>query len=393
MQLITAAFLPLLDASILIAAREKGFAEAEGIDLILAREVSWANVRDRMAIGHFDAAHMLAPMPVAANLGLTPFADSIIAPLALGLGGNAITLSKALYERLGSPRISDSAKVAGLALRGEIDHRTKSGEEMVRFGVVHPHSSHFLELRYWLSACGIDPENEVDTIILPPQFLPDALAQGTIDGFCVGEPYNSIALHQGSGVLAISKHAIWRNSPEKVLGVRGQWALRHKPELQALVRALYKSALWCGKVEHRSELSQILARPDYLDRKASLIESALCGPAGFEPHANAATFPWQSHALWFYSQMVRWGQVTHSPENVAKARTSYRPDIYREALADENVPVPSASSKVEGALTMSTPVGAGTRQLNLGPDGFFDGRIFDPDAIDSYIFEQTPLAK
>jgi len=208
MKLVTASFLPLLDASILIIAREKGFAEALGIDLRLSREVSWANVRDRMAIGHFDVAHMLAPMPLASNLGLTPISERIIAPMALGSGGNAVTVSKVLSEALDLPVTLDDPAEAGTSLRKLIAARKSNGDALLRFAVVHPHSSHFFELRYWLAACGIDPETEIDTIVLPPPYMADALKRGTIDGYCVGEPYNTAALEAGDGVLLTTKNAI-----------------------------------------------------------------------------------------------------------------------------------------------------------------------------------------
>lgn len=388
MKLVTASFLPLLDASILIIAREKGFAEALGIDLRLSREVSWANVRDRMAIGHFDVAHMLAPMPLASNLGLTPISERIIAPMALGSGGNAVTVSKVLSEALDLPVTLDDPAEAGTSLRKLIAARKSNGDALLRFAVVHPHSSHFFELRYWLAACGIDPETEIDTIVLPPPYMADALKRGTIDGYCVGEPYNTAALEAGDGVLLTTKNAIWRNSPEKVLGVREDWADDNPQMLGDLLRALYRSAEWCGTVANRRELAAILSSAHYLNSSADLLEAALAGPAGFEPFAHVATYPWQSHALWFYSQMVRWGQVEHTAEHAFTASRTFRPDIYRDVLAAAGAPVPSANAKVEGALVEPTPVGAGQARLILGPDGFFDGRIFDPEALDRYIDEQ-----
>lgn len=198
LDIVKAAFMPLIDASILVAAREMKFADAEGLDLVLTRETSWANVRDRIAIGHFDVAHMLAPMPIAANLGLTPMRCELIAPMALGLGGNAVTVSKALS--LDASQMLDAAS-AGTHLRGHIATRLKAGEPKLQFAVVHSHSAHNLELRYWLAACGIDPEKDIDIVILPPSYMVDALQHGTIDGYCVGEPWNSMAVERQSNWL------------------------------------------------------------------------------------------------------------------------------------------------------------------------------------------------
>ena len=398
---ITAGFLPLTDSLLLIVAREKGFAAAEGIDLTLVRETSWANIRDRVAVGHFDVAHMLAPMPIAANLGLTPIPEPAVAPMALGLGGNAVTVSRALWTRLveaGSPGDLDAVGV-GAALAAVAKAGTK-----LRFGVVHPHSGHNYELRYWLMASGIHPDRDVEILVLPPPLLPDALKTGAIEGYCVGEPWNSVGVDSGVGRIATVKAAIWRSSPEKVLGTTERWAAANSEALAALIRSLYRAAEWCGLPGNAPEAAATLARPEYLGLPAELIERGLTGrietEAGvaaavadfFVPHARAATFPWVSHALWFYSQMARWGHVQHTPDNARRAAACYRPDLYRAALAPLGVPVPSASSKVEGALLHPTPVGATRGSLSLGPDGFFDGRVFDPELIEDYIAGQARAA-
>ena len=218
--------MPLTDSAILVAAAKCGFAEQEGIALTLTRENSWANVRDRMAVGHFDVAHMLAPMPIAFNLGLSPLAFNVIAPMSLGLGGNAITVSKSLYEMMKEAHVSNvlDPASAGLALKLVINARFKEKLRKLTFAVVHSHSVHNFELRYWLAACGIDPEKDVEIVIVPPPLMPDALGTGQIDGFCVGEPWNSVAVQNNSGVIATVKAAIWKSSPEKVLGVSKVWA-------------------------------------------------------------------------------------------------------------------------------------------------------------------------
>lgn len=398
---IVAGFIPLTDSAILVAALECGFAEEEGIALTLLRETSWANIRDRMAIGQFEAAHMLAPMPIAFALGLTPLSLDVVVPMAMGLGGNAVTVSRALSDDMQS----ESAFTApdpvgsGQALKAVIAARKAAGAKLLQFGVVHPHSGHNFELRYWLAASGIDPEADVEIAIVPPPFMPDALASGQIDGFCVGEPWNSVAVAAGAGRIATVKSAIWKSSPEKVLGICSEWATRNGEDVAKLIRALYNAAKWCGDPANHGALAHILARPEYVGQQSTLIARALdgtvigdaaSGDSGrfFEPFAHAATFPWQSHALWFYSQMVRWGQVEHTPANTDAARSCYRPDLYRSALGPFAVPIPAANAKVEGALLKTEPVGATSGSLRLGPDGFFDGRIFDPDRLDSYLAEQ-----
>ncbi|RWQ39051.1 MAG: ABC transporter substrate-binding protein [Mesorhizobium sp.] len=399
---INAGFIPLFDSAVLVAAREIGFAAREGVDLTLSRETSWANIRDRIAIGHFDLAHMLGPMPIACNLGLTPLASDTIVPFSLGLGGNCVTVSNTLWAGMvahGALPDLDPAR-AGKALVVLIRERANAGRDPLRFAVVHPHSGHNYELRYWLAACGIDPSREIEIVIVPPPFMADALAAGRIDGYCVGEPWNSASVVAGTGHIVTIKALLWRNSPEKVVGVRKAWAEQNPDALAALLRALHHSARWCQDPANRGELAALMAQPSVLGLSPALQMPILTGHVAlgggaelavedfFLPFGKAANFPWKSHALWFYTQMVRWGHVAHTPENLAIARDCYRPDLYRSALKPLGVALPGANSKVEGALASATPVGSAGASLVLGPDGFFDGQIFDPDEIDAYIAGQ-----
>ncbi|MBN9552239.1 MAG: ABC transporter substrate-binding protein [Alphaproteobacteria bacterium] len=399
---ITAGFMPLFDSVVLVAAGEVGFAAREGIELKLHRETSWANIRDRIAIGHFDVAHMLGPMPLACSLGLTPLASETIVPFSLGLGGNCITVSNAVWDGMAAhgaaPDLDPSR--AGAALGALIRERAAAGREPLRFAVVHPHSGHNYELRYWLAACGVDPDRDIEIVIVPPPFMTDALATGRIDGYCVGEPWNSAAVAAGTGRIVTVKALLWRNSPEKVIGARRAWAEENPNALAALLRALHHSARWCQDPANRSELAALMARPAFLGQPQAIQMPALTGRLQlgggversvedfFLPFDKAANFPWKSHALWFYTQMVRWGQLPHTPANLAVARDCYRPDLYRSALKPLGVALPGANAKVEGALKTATPVGSAGASLVLGPDGFFDGQIFDPDRIDAYIAGQ-----
>jgi NitT/TauT family transport system ATP-binding protein len=402
---ITAGFMPLLDSALLVAAKEMGFAEAEDVELSLVRESSWANIRDRLAVGHFNVAHMLGPMPIACNLGLTPLATQTVVPMALGLGGNAVTVSNTLWEAMRGHGASGDLDptAAGAALRATIKERVGAGLEPLRFAVVHPHSGHNYELRYWLSACGIEPDREVEIVIVPPPLMAEALAADRIDGYCVGEPWNTAAVARKAGHIVTVKAAIWKSSPEKVLGVAAQWADTNPEALAALLRSLYRAAEWCGTRANRGELARLLAGVGYVDCPADWFQAALEGSIGvgggdtvavsdfFLPHAKGATFPWKSHALWFYTQMVRWKQVEASNANETIARGTYRPDLYRAALRELGVALPGANAKVEGALIAATPVGSAGASLILGPDGFFDGAIFDPDYVDAYIDSQRTL--
>jgi ABC-type nitrate/sulfonate/bicarbonate transport system substrate-binding protein len=374
---ITAGFMPLTDSLLLVIARERGFAGAEGVDLNLIRESSWANIRDRVAVGQFDVAHMLAPMPIAATLGLTPIAGPVIAPMALALGGNAVTVSPALWDRMkaaGAPEGLDPGPV-GRALANVVE----GTEARLRFAVVHPHSGHNYELRYWLAASGIDPDRAVEIVVLPPPLMPDALRTGGIDGFCVGEPWNSAAVAAGSGRIATVKAAIWPRSPEKVLGMALGWAETNPEALAALLRALHQASAWCGDAANHAEAARVLAHEDYLGLPAELIGRALSGniatggqertivPEFFLPHAHNATYPHVTHGLWLYSQMVRWGDVQHTERNAERAGASFRPDLYRHAIGESDAPA-------GGVLD------------------FFDGKPFDPADLSGYIASQRPYA-
>lgn len=344
-----AGFIPLLDSAVLVAAREIGFAEEEGIALKLVRESSWANIRDRVAVGHFDVAHMLAPMPIAASLNLTSLAVPMLAPMILGLGGNAITVSAALWQEmaeLGADRNGDPAST-GLALAKAVG---RHGATPLRFGVVHPFSGHAYELRYWLAAAGIDPDKDVEITVLPPQLMADALAAGQLDGYCVGEPWNTAAVAAGTGRIVTYKQAIWPDSPEKVLGVTRKWAQSSPETLAALMRAMSDAADWCADTANTEHLTALLSGPDYLACAPDLCRPALSGNVRFGATTSVArpdflkfsggpaAAPSPAQGKWFYDQMVRWGQAEYSTSGEAAVQNIFSPALYREALQMDALP-------------------------------------------------------
>ncbi|UJW85473.1 CmpA/NrtA family ABC transporter substrate-binding protein [Devosia sp. SL43] len=397
---LTAGFLPLLDSVLLVLAREKGFAEDEGLDLHLVRETSWANIRDRAALGHFDITQMLAPMPLAASLGITPLATPMITPVVLGLGNNAITVSADLWRAMadqGAPG-DLAARPAGAALAKVV----ASSPRKLRFGVVHQTSSHNYELRYWLAASGIRPDRDIEIVVLPPPLLPDALMSGGIDGYCVGEPWNSIGVASASAHIATVKASIWQSSPDKVVGMRAVWAESHPDLVAAIIRAVYRAGQWCADPANHAEAAQIMSGSAYLNAPAEIVGRSLSGMLDtggghiqhvadyFIPHASAANFPWKSHALWYYTQMVRWGEVAASPSNAAIAAACFRPDLYRDALAPLGAATPFADYKTEGTRAAAGDIAAQNGTLTIGPDLFFDGEVFDSDALEAYLAKQTP---
>lgn len=396
-------FMPLVDCAPLIVAAKLGFAEEEGLHLVLERESSWAALRDRISVGHLDAAHMLAPMPIAANLGLMAFAGPLVAPLALGTGGNTVTVSRdlgaALIEAGGPPDLD--AAMALQAIKRVVADRATHGRPRLAFGIVHPHSAHHYQLAYWLSAAGVEPGHGVEFVVVPPPQMPAALAQGHVDGFCAGEPWGSVSVAQGSGHILTTGTHIWRGSPEKMLGLRRDFADADAARVASIVRAVYRAAEWSDKPANRGELASLLSRPEHLDQPAEVIrrglDRRLTGLAGAEVEApgfmtfaaGAATFPWISHAVWLYAQMVRWGQVEHTAAALATAMASFRPDLARAALGPLGVALPQADAKVEGALAAETPMPATSGTIPMGPDAFFDGGLFDLARVDEILAAST----
>lgn len=378
MKRIVAGFIPLLDCATLVVAKERGFAAAENIELALVRETSWANIRDRVIVGHFDVAHMLGPMVVASSLGIGHLKVPTIAPVALGLGGNAITVAGPLWNEMqehGAVAGADP-QTQGAALRAVVKARAVRGLPALTLAMVYPFSCHNYELRYWLAACGVDPDVDVRLVVIPPPLLVDALREGQVQGFCVGEPWNSLAVAAGIGRIVLPANAIWQSPPEKVLGCRTEWAGAHAAEVAALVRAIQRAAEWCGDPANHPELARLLAEPRYVGTPAEILLRGLTGKLELIPGAapvqiedflvfsrEAATLPRIGHAAWFYSQMVRWGQIEATDDHEATALGAYRPDLYHAALG----------------LGRSAPATVA--------QGFFDGRDFDAAHITDYLGE------
>ncbi|MGE0666237.1 MAG: CmpA/NrtA family ABC transporter substrate-binding protein [Sphingomonadales bacterium] len=398
-------FIPLVDCATLVVAAEKRFDRREGLALQLVKETSWANIRDRVNLGHFDCAHMLAGMPIASSMGIGHIKVPTVAPFLLGLNGNAVTVSLPLYEQIHATGAAGTDPASlGRALKQVVEQRKAAGREPLTFAMVFPFSCHNYELRYWMAEAGIDPERDIRLVVIPPPLMVDSLTAGHIDGFCVGEPWNSLAVEAGIGRILVTKSALWHMGVEKVLGVRADWADENRPVLDALIRALYRAAQWADDPANRDELADMLAQPAYLGVPSRIIRRALSGDirvqAGEAPvhvddfivfNRQAANFPWVSQAVWIYTQMVRWGQSEASEEAETAARRCFRPDIYRAALrnSDLAVSLPSVNAKLEGALSGETPVGSIDGRLTLGPDRFFDGSVFDPDDPDGYLDRLT----
>ena len=387
--------LPLADAAPLVIAKERGFFARHGLDVELRVERAWAALRDKVAMGVLDAAQMLAPMPIAATLGLDGIAVPMVTALSLNLNGNAITISRPLYQRMQAqaPPQADAAQWAkALARVLEADRKAHLPQPV--FAHVFPFSTHHYELRMWLASAGIDPDNEVRLCVVPPPRMVGELAAGRVDGFCVGAPWSEVAALRGLGVTVASKYSIWNNSPEKVLGVTRDWAAAHPNTHRALLAALIEAARWLDLPEHRAEAAQLIIGEGWVHAPADTIRAALQMHAdGLLFHRRAATFPWRSHAIWFALQMLRWRQCWTAPDLGALAREVYRCETYREAAAMVAEPCPASDFKMEGqhaGAWMSETLDGSA--LELGPDLLLGGAIFDPKMPLRWLEHQPVLA-
>ncbi|KAJ57073.1 nitrate transporter [Actibacterium mucosum KCTC 23349] len=383
---IRAGYVPLVDAAPLIVAHEMGFAAEEGLHIALHKAPSWSSLRDMLVFGQIDAAHMLSPVPVAMRLGMGGVQTPLDALSVLSVNGPVIGVSRAIEARLREAGydfdFSDAGK-AGAALAAAC-------EGPLRFGVPFPFSMHVELLHYWLNGLSDRVPGPPAIHTIPPPLMARAMADGEIDAFCVGEPWGSMAVENGSGALLLPGNAIWASEPDKVLAVRHEWAEAQGELTGRLLRAVWRAGRWLAEGGQQTTASEILARPDYLGVPAEVIDRAFTGrlvisnhgdervvPRFLDFHHGAATFPWRSQAAWIGAQLAkRAGQDIAAAISIAK--TVFRTDLYREHLRDVVSDMPGASEKLEGAISVETTAASESGRLFLQPDPFFDGRIFDP---------------
>jgi NitT/TauT family transport system ATP-binding protein len=372
-------FIPLGDAAALIVAVDRGFTEAEGLDVELVREVSWANIRDKLNVGVFDAAHLIAPVAIASSLGLGHIKVPIAAPFGLGVNGNAITVSPSLHAAIAAAADGDIADpmVSARALARVVAQRKARGEEPLTFGMTFPFSTHNYHLRFWMAAAGVDPDEDVRLVVLPPPYMVESLANKHVDGFCVGAPWNSVAVDLGIGFILHFVSEILARAAEKVLGVRSAWAEENPDVLKRLVRAHRRAAAFIEDVANREEVAALLAAPNRIGVAPEVIRRTLDGRMKVAPDGtmrtseryllvgrNAAARPDPTQAAWLYAQMVRWGQAPLSPALLAAAKAVFRPDLYDAALAD------------------AEPTAVGEPADHIGA---FTGPAFDPHDVAAHL--------
>ncbi|MEO6698617.1 MAG: CmpA/NrtA family ABC transporter substrate-binding protein [Paraperlucidibaca sp.] len=378
-------YMPLTDSLPLLAAEAWGLFADEGVQVALQCETSWATLRDRLTVGQIDAAPLLAPMVLSTTLGLAGLQVPLMTAYGLGRNGNAITVSKALFSELRDVAVADTPLACAHALADCIRQRRERQRKRLVWGVVFPFSSHAYLLRYWMASAGIDADQDITMVVLPPSQMAEHLRLGHIDGFCAGEPWNSWALMSGAGQVLLSGHQLWQNAPEKVLGVSVRWAEQHPQHHAALVRALFRAgerlaqepvaALGLLTDQHVMAVPQDCLAMPFQGRVPVGLAQQPVAASHFHQFGGAdANFPWQSHARWLLLQMQCWQQL---PERLPTEliASCWRPDCYREFLHDLS-DVPLADAKAEGAHLELTAVASVRGQLAILPDSFVDAACY-----------------
>lgn len=363
-------FIKLTDMAPLAVAYEKGYFEDEGLFVTLEPQANWKVLLDRVIDGQLDGAHMLAGQPLAATIGYGTKAH-IVTPISMDLNGNAITVSNSVWDEMkknvalgadGKPEHPISAK----ALAPVVAEYRAAGKPF-NMGMVFPVSTHNYELRYWLAAGGLKPgfyspqdtSGQIGADVLlsvtPPPQMPATLEAGTISGYCVGEPWNQQAVAKGIGVPVVTDDEIWKNNPEKVFGMTAEFTEKYPNTTLAVTKALIRAAIWLDENgdANRAEAVKILAKPEYVGADPGVIANSMTGTFEYEkgdkrkvPDFNVffryyATYPYYSDAIWYLTQMRRWGQIPDTkPDSwyADVAKSVYKPEIYVKAanmLVDE----------------------------------------------------------
>ena len=355
-------FIKLTDMAPLAVAYEKGYFEDEGLFVTLEPQANWKVLLDRVITGELDGAHMLAGQPLAATIGYGTKAH-IVTPISMDLNGNGITVSNEVWQMMKENIPHEDGKpvhpIKADALKPVVEKFKDDGKPF-NMGMVFPVSTHNYELRYWLASGGIHPgyysptdvsgQIKADALlsVTPPPQMPATLEAGTIHGYCVGEPWNQQAVFKGIGVPVITDYEIWKDNPEKVFGLTKAFTEENPNTTIAIVKAMIRAAKWLDENDNanRLEAVEILSRSEYVGADAEVIANSMTGTFEYEkgdkrdvPDFNVfyryyATYPYYSDAVWYLTQMRRWGQIDEHKDDAwfdEVARSVYQPEIYMAA--------------------------------------------------------------
>lgn len=360
---LTFGFIKLTDMAPLAVAYELGYFEDEGLYVTLEPQANWKVLLDGVIDGQLDGAHMLAGQPLAATIGYGTEAH-IVTPFSMDLNGNGITVSNEVWAMMEEHVPHDDAglpihPISAEALAPVVETFNGRGESF-NMGMVFPVSTHNYELRYWLAAGGLNPgfyspdntSGQIDADVLlsvtPPPQMPATMEAGTIHGYSVGEPWNQQAVFKGIGVPVITDYEIWQNNPEKVFGMTAAFVEENPTTAILVTKALIRAAIWLDENDNanREAAVEILSRPNYVGADAEVIAASMTGTFEYEPgdvrevpdfnvfFRYYATYPFYSDAIWYLTQMRRWGQIAEAQSDdwyAEVAASVYRPDIYMQA--------------------------------------------------------------
>ncbi len=370
-------FIALTDASPLIIAKELGLFAKYGMpDVSVGKQASWAGTRDNLVLGSggggIDGAHILSPMPYLLTLGTIGKATPMSILARLNVNGQAISVEK---EYLGARADINAARMKPL-----IAQRKAAGRK-ITMAMTFPGGTHDLWIRYWLAAQGINPENDVELITIPPAQMVANMKANTMEAFCVGEPWNDQLVAQKLGYTAVSTGQLWMNHPEKAFAMRSDWVAAHPNAAIALTAAVIEAQRWCDVPANNPKLAEIIGGRDWLKVPVTDIQDRLLGnftmgdgrvfknaPFKMKFWASNASFPYKSHDLWFLTEDQRWGKLPANLNTKAVIARVNRADLWRKAAALAKVPaaqIPKSDSR--------------------GVEKFFDGKVFDPSNPAAYL--------
>ncbi len=373
-------FIALTDAAPLFVGKEKGIFAKYGMpDVEVLKQASWGTTRDNLVLGGagngIDGAHILTPMPYLISAGRVT-QNNVPVPMyilaRLNLNGQCISVAKEYLDA----KIGLDTKPFKTAL----DKKKASGKA-IKAAMTFPGGTHDLWIRYWLAAGGIDPDKDIETIVVPPPQMVANMKVGTMDCFCVCEPWNEQLIHQGIGYTALTTGELWAKHPEKALGMRADWVDKNPRAARALLMAVMEAQQWCEKPENRDELAGIVAKRQWINVPVADVTSRMKGEFDYgtgrvekdSPHimrfwADQASYPFKSHDAWFLTEDIRWGKFAPDTDVKGLIGKVNREDLWREAAKEMGVPpegIPTSTSR--------------------GKETFFDGKVFDPDNPSAYL--------
>lgn len=373
-------YIALTDFSPLAIAKEKGFFAKHGVpDVEVIKQASWGATRDNLELGSarggIDGAHVLRPIPYAMSQGLITKGKQkvpVYILLSLNLNGQAISA----HNRFKAAKLQgDAAPLKDLATEAMARRKALVG------AMTFPTGTHNYWLRYWLASAGIDPDTDVATLVVPPPQMVANMRVGTMDFFCVGEPWNQQLLNQRLGYTATATQDIWKDHPEKVLGMRKDWVDKHPKATKAIMKAVMEAQMWCDDPANTRELAEIVAKKQWINCKVEDVLPRLEGVLDYGDGrkvvdktykmtfwARNASFPYKSHDKWFLAESRRWGYFPNGVDYAKVVAEVNRADLWREAARELGVPeaqIPRTDSR--------------------GKETFFDGVVFDPEDPEGYL--------